>query len=349
MAVPVGGNFSMFGVNNNKTIAGAIVEGGADSNTVTNVNNFNELKGLANINKFDPLYSNDATTLGNIVETVQFRGYPILTCDNSTAFSGGQSYPTEQSVVLGTDIGDVQLTFNAQSVPDRFIVYYNNAVVIDTGYRGTSGFDFGGGSRLSFTNSLGGKIDPITKTAYPDFTNFSDDGFPRVISPGSGSATFLKSTSSPTIARVEVYGPQAGTAWSYNVGCPVSVVVETVTLNFFNAVNKNNPDDQVESSLLMTRPTNVTVINNTTETNSTGTTTTETDVAHTINVSAIGESGVITEGALITLSITGGVNQPGNPFIVTSTTGSLTASYTFIGDPAGYIVSADVTVDGPVE
>lgn len=347
MAVPVGGNFSMFGATGT-AIAGAIVEGGANFNTVDAVNNFNDLKALANIDKFDPLYSNGATTLGNIVETVQFRGYPVLTCDSATAFSGSQAYPNSQTVVLGAGLGDVQLSFNAQSVPDRFIVFYNSVVVIDTGYRGTSGFDFGGGSRLSFTNSLAGKIDPILTTTYPDVINFPDDGFPRVVSPGSGTSSFSKGTASPTTAQIDTYAPVASTAYSYTLGCPTAPPAETVTLNFFNSLVKDDPGLQAESVLLVTRPSN-TVINNTTSTTSTGNVTTETEVLHTINVSAIGESGVITEGALITLSITGGVNPPGDPFVVTSTTGFLTASYTFINDLSGYILDAEVAISAPEE
>jgi hypothetical protein len=347
MAVSVGGSFSIFGANNATTVAGAIVEGGADFNTVNSVNNFNDLKGLANINKFDPLYSDGATQLSDVIETIQFRGYPILECDSPTAFSGGQAYPTEQSVLLGTNTGDVELQFEANTVPDRFIVYYDNAVVIDTGYRGTLNYDFGGAQRLSFTNSLVGKIDPILTTIYPDVTNFPDDGFPRVVAPGDGTSSFFKSTTTPTIAQVRVYGPMSGTAWDYTVGCPVPLP-ETVGINFFNSLVKGDPELIAESVLLVTRPSN-TVINNTTSITSTGSVTTETGVLHTINVTANGESGVISTGALITLSITGGVNPPEDPFLVTSTTGFLTASYTFISDPGGYILDAEVAISAPEE
>jgi hypothetical protein len=250
-------------------------------------------------------------------------------------------------VLLGTNTGDVELQFEANTVPDRFIVYYDNAVVIDTGYRGTLNYDFGGAQRLSFTNSLVGKIDPILTTTYPDVTNFPDDGFPRVVAPGDGTSSFFKSTTTPTIAQVRVYGPMSGTAWDYTVGCPVPLP-ETVGINFFNSLVKGDPELIAESVLLVTRPSN-TVINNTTSITSTGSVTTETGVLHTINVTANGESGVISTGALITLSITGGVNPPEDPFLVTSTTGFLTASYTFISDPGGYILDAEVAISAPEE
>lgn len=339
MAVPVGGTFLMFGATGT-AIAGAIVEGGADFNTVDAVDNFNALKGLANITKFDPLYSDGAVTLGDIVETVQFRGYPILECDMPTAISGGTAYPNSQTVLLNAVIGNVELAFNAQSVPDRFIVFYNSAVVIDTGYRGTSGFDFGGGSRLSFTDSLAGKIDPILTTTYPDVINFPDDGFPRIVSPGNGTASFLKSTTSPVALQVDVYAPMASTAYSYTIGCPVEI---TVNIDFVNSVIKDDPGLAVESVLLVTRTSN-TVINNTTTTTFTGSTTTGINTLHTINVSAIGVGGIISTGAIITLSITGGANPAGSPFVVTDTSGFLTTTYTFLDDVGGYQIDAEVNV-----
>lgn len=76
MAVPTTGSFLMFGTGSNATIAGAIIEGGANAETVASTLNFNTLKGLANINKFDAEFKEGATTLEEIVKTIQFRGYP---------------------------------------------------------------------------------------------------------------------------------------------------------------------------------------------------------------------------------------------------------------------------------
>ncbi len=354
MAVPVGGNFSMFGHTNNLTIAGAIVEGGADSNTVSNTDNFNDLITLSDINKFDPLYSQGAAQLSEITQSIQYRGYPILECGEANTFSGGQSYPSEQSILLSSDTGQVTLSYQAFTVPDRFIVIWDGNVVIDTGYVGGTNYNTNGTTqRDNFKTSLNGKIDPITNTTYPDPINFPDDGFPRVTSPGSGTASFNKTLASPTICKTSVYGPMSGTEWNYTLGCPVpepsptptptpTPTPEEVCINWFNSVVKDDPGFQLESQLLMTRPTSIVVINNTTSSNASGTANTPTGVAHTINVSAIGESGIVTEGAFITLSITGGLNQPGNPFVVTSTNGFLTTSYEFIGEPSCYIIDAEV-------
>jgi len=76
MGVPIIGNFSMFGSGDNTTIAGAIVEGGANAGTVAAATDFNTLKGLADITKFDANYSEGASNLTQITKTIQFRGYP---------------------------------------------------------------------------------------------------------------------------------------------------------------------------------------------------------------------------------------------------------------------------------
>ena len=76
MAVPTTGSFLMFGTGSNVTIAGAIIEGGANAETVSSTLNFNALKGLADINKFDAEFKEGATTLEEIIKTIQFRGYP---------------------------------------------------------------------------------------------------------------------------------------------------------------------------------------------------------------------------------------------------------------------------------
>jgi hypothetical protein len=81
MAVPTTGSFLMFGTGSNATIAGAIIEGGANSETIASTLNFNTLKSLADINKFDVEFKEGATTLEQIVKSTQFRGYPIFKCN----------------------------------------------------------------------------------------------------------------------------------------------------------------------------------------------------------------------------------------------------------------------------
>lgn len=146
---------------------------------------------------------------------------PIIDCGNSSSYNGGYGYPVEQPVNFGTEIGTVSIDFNAISIPDRFIVYYNNSVKIDTGYRGGSSYSYDGNARTSFTNSLEGLTDPITGNIYPFSDPSNDvDGYPIVTSPGTVTDTFNKNISSVTYGIIKVYGPMSSTGWSMDIGCP---------------------------------------------------------------------------------------------------------------------------------
>ena len=145
----------------------------------------------------------------------------VIPCGTSSTYSGGNAYPTPNTITLGSSIGTVSLQFQAFDVPDRFIVQWNGNYVIDTGYRGFSGYNIGGANRSAFTSSLTGKVDPITGLTYPNNTQWPGDGYPIVISPGIGTSTFPKNASLPSTANVFVYAPIVGTAWTFTLGCPV--------------------------------------------------------------------------------------------------------------------------------
>lgn len=154
---------------------------------------------------------------------------PSIPCGSASSYSGGQNYPSTEIVNLGADTGPVSLEFNAISVPDRYIVRWDGSIEIDTGYRGTLTYDFGGAQRSIFNASLTGLIDPVTSNAYPDFSTYPDDGYPRIVGTGAGIEIFIKSSSSPETATIEVYGPMAGTAWSYTMYCPNTGPTTTTT------------------------------------------------------------------------------------------------------------------------
>jgi uncharacterized protein (TIGR02145 family) len=151
----------------------------------------------------------------------------VIDCGESSEFTEGVSYPTTQSITLGSVIGTVVLDYDTQGIPDRFIVEWNGNVVIDTGYRGSNAYDFGGPSRTSFNSYLTGKIDPITLITYPNFTNYPLDGYPRVLSPESGTAFFVKNLPTSTSATVKVYSPTPSKVWLYTLFCPATTTTST--------------------------------------------------------------------------------------------------------------------------
>jgi streptogramin lyase len=155
---------------------------------------------------------------------------PPVACGVQSTYSGVEGYPITQSVTLGSGTGLVNYTFQAYGVPDRFIVKWDNGVVIDTGYRGLSSYDIGGSDRSSFNASLTGKLDPIALVTYPNITIYPSDGYPRVTSPGNGTVSFNKNLANPTSALVEVYAPMSGTAWDFQMNCPITTTTTSTTV-----------------------------------------------------------------------------------------------------------------------
>ena len=142
-------------------------------------------------------------------------------CNAGQTFPGGQSYPSTNTIVLGSGTGDVTLTFSAYDYPDFFLVEYNSTIY-NSGWRGSSIYDYGGNSRSAFKSALWGKIDPTNPsfpTTFPNITLYPEDGYPRVLSV-TGGINFTKSTNNPTTATVRVYAPMTGTRWNYILSCP---------------------------------------------------------------------------------------------------------------------------------
>lgn len=120
-----------------------------------------------------------------------------IPCGTSTSFSGGESFPTESIINVGTGLGICPFDFNAQSIPDKYIIEFDGAEVVNTGYRGD----------ISYQSALDAEL--------------ASRGLPpeTITSPGTGSTSFNKTTAI-TVAIVKVYAPLSGTAWSFTLGCP---------------------------------------------------------------------------------------------------------------------------------
>lgn len=127
----------------------------------------------------------------NTIFTAPAGSIPIYGRFQCSAGASSGSVGTHEYIVdLGTATGITVLNFEAYSVPDIFKVEYNGVEVINTGYRGDDGI-----------------YDGVSVT---------------VAGPGSGLASFNKTTASPTWAKVIVEAPFTGTAWSFNLDCPGS-------------------------------------------------------------------------------------------------------------------------------
>lgn len=125
----------------------------------------------------------------DVVATAPLGSMPIrgrLPC--ATAAVAGGDGGGEYLVDLGTDTGTVELSFDAYSVPDRFIVEWDGSEVINSGLRGDDG-------------------------TY-------DGNVVMVDGPGSDTLSFNKTTATPTTAVVRVVSPYTGTSWQWTLGCP---------------------------------------------------------------------------------------------------------------------------------
>ena len=102
-------------------------------------------------------------------------------------------------VDLGTAIGDVTFISNSYNVPDRFIVEWDNNVIVDTGYRGAD----------RYSNNL---KNALKEAGLPDATISGEGAF---------TFTFQKTKATPSVATVTVLAPIEGTGWEFRMGCVV--------------------------------------------------------------------------------------------------------------------------------
>jgi len=160
--------------------------------------------------------NSQGTAYGNEVSfTTSAVSYP---CSGTISYPGGQSYPTEIQVDLGSEIGTSTVKMDARHIPDYCIVYFSGSIAVDIGYRGDRMFDYNGTQRSAFKASLNGKTDPKGTYTYPDFTKHPEDGYPR-ITDGVASVRFFKSNTS-RYATIKVFAPMTSTIWDVSISCP---------------------------------------------------------------------------------------------------------------------------------
>lgn len=121
-----------------------------------------------------------------------------VACGASTSYSGGEAFPTDTIIDLGTGTGSVVLTYDMFSVPDKAQVLIDGIIKLDTGYRGDS-------SEQSALNAA------LAARGLPPET---------IQGPGSGTGSFNKVTAS-RYAVVRIWAPIGGTAWNFSLACPV--------------------------------------------------------------------------------------------------------------------------------
>jgi len=172
-----------------------------------------------------------------------------ISCGGGTVgfTQGGGAYPQQKTFNVGSGTGTVEIMFRAENIPDRLIVEFDGAVVIDTQYIGDSKYMTNPGdaptsfflsSALSGNNPATGSpfIEPISGLAYePNGTaplpTIENGGFvaerlvgvtgyeyPLTTNDTWQTYTFTKSTATTTIT-VKVFAPLSSTSWQLKVKC----------------------------------------------------------------------------------------------------------------------------------
>ena len=161
------------------------------------------------------------TPTQTITPTPSITPTPGTICNTTIDYNGPEIYPYNLRVNLGSSTGSVTFYYSAYTIVDRFILYYDNTIKLDTGYVGSFVYNYNEMYRENFTEHLMGKIDPITGIVYPNIniTDAAPDGYPFVNSINEGSFTFSKNTTSQ-IGIVEVYSCAELNIWTFNLGCP---------------------------------------------------------------------------------------------------------------------------------
>lgn len=141
--------------------------------------------------------TNTTTTSTTTTIFIDPPGAPVA-CGDEVPFDGGVTFPSAFEITLGSGTGTVELVVNAFNIPDRFIVLFDDEIVIDTGYRGDT----------SYQTALDSALIDL---GYPTET---------ITAPGNDTFTFNKTTST-TSAFVYVFAPLPDTLWTFTLECAV--------------------------------------------------------------------------------------------------------------------------------
>jgi len=140
-------------------------------------------------------------------------------CPAAVSYNGGPTFPSEFRVDLGSGTtGTVTFTFDAFSVPDRFVVIYDGTLVFDSGY--VTNLNPSDYPQLAIdintelANLPGSHVIQGVTINHSPLT--ASDFGPSNSSPG---ITFAK-TASPRYAYIAVFAPLSGTFWQITMNCP---------------------------------------------------------------------------------------------------------------------------------
>jgi hypothetical protein len=217
MPVPISGAFNIFGTSNT-TIQGAIVEGGAS--TAASANNFNTLRSLSDVAKFNSTYAGNITSLSQITNALQYRGYPaivtpppplpsFITATNKLPIfgtGGGTHPPAGYTASINANVDDgstsVNLSFNFTINSTNYTSFFIGSNTYITWGGGSSAY-----SGLSASNPALNKLHlGSADNSYQRVSRLQVSNYSRVRYEGTANTT--GTVGSPTIVlEVTIFNP----------------------------------------------------------------------------------------------------------------------------------------------
>lgn len=147
---------------------------------------------------------------GNTATVADTAEISSIACGAESSYAGGEAFPTEFDVLLGSDTGTVTLRMTFGPVPDKCEIWFDGVKVIDTAYRGDvsqqanldAALALRGLPSETIIQRIGTQADAELDWAAGEWNEF----------------TFNKVSSEAT-ATVKVYGPY-NTIWKLALSCP---------------------------------------------------------------------------------------------------------------------------------
>ena len=141
-------------------------------------------------------YWGDERNKLSVPEFPEFCALIEATCGTQYTYTGNQDYPERYIFNLGAT-GTSTLTYQAYSIPDKWVVIQDNEILLDTGYRGAS----------SYQTQLDAAL--------------AERGLPSETIQGIGSGTAQFTVNSLSPLYVYVYAPLSGTSFQTTISCPI--------------------------------------------------------------------------------------------------------------------------------
>src|SRR5690554_1071343 len=135
-----------------------------------------------------------------------------IPCASDSEYDGGEAFPSEVSVVLGSGVGWVAIEYLPSTRPDKFEVWLGGQLVFDSGYVG----DVTWQNDLNAALANRGLPPEVIRQRVGTGTSVSSS-WPD---PAERERGYFYKGTADSVATVRVYAPLPGTAWAFRLGCP---------------------------------------------------------------------------------------------------------------------------------